>query len=423
MAQAVGETCADSSHCALGFCVDGVCCDSVCNGLCTACSSATKGGGADGVCGLAADGVDAHGDCSDDGAGTCDLDGLCDGNGSCRVYPAGSSCGPSLCVENAQIGAACDGAGECLPTATVDCGAFACEQGVCAASCSSAGGCVDGAWCDGGACEPRGSLGASCGDGLACLSGHCVDGFCCQSACDGQCEACDVQGGEGSCVPVAGQPHGAVRPACDAGTDAEPCIASSCDGIERASCEGLVGSSVVCRAAACEDGLMTLASICDGSGSCPDARTKDCGSYACGETECIETCAGDEDCAAGSTCDASTGLCAAGATCVDDHTVEAPDGRTEDCSPYLCADGACRIRCESILDCTGARVCDDRGQCIAPAAPTEDAGDSGGCAVTSSNPRTPRAPWTLLLLVGLACTRWRRRATGRVCAADDRSSA
>src|SRR5262249_8720153 len=43
-------------------------------------------------------------------------------------------------------------------------------------------------------------------------AGPCVDGYCCNTTCTGQCEACDVSGQEGVCTPVVGAPH--AKPSC-----------------------------------------------------------------------------------------------------------------------------------------------------------------------------------------------------------------
>lgn len=46
--------------------------------------------------------------------------------------------------------------------------------------------------------------GAFCDFSAACISNHCVDGFCCESACDGSCRSCKFPGSQGMCVPY---PH------------------------------------------------------------------------------------------------------------------------------------------------------------------------------------------------------------------------
>jgi hypothetical protein len=48
---------------------------------------------------------------------------------------------------------------------------------------------VGAAVCTDGACVP---VGDSCTSGGDCASGFCVDGVCCESACDGPCQACSA---------------------------------------------------------------------------------------------------------------------------------------------------------------------------------------------------------------------------------------
>lgn len=43
-------------------------------------------------------------------------------------------------------------------------------------------------------------LGDSCSTDGDCPSNHCVDGVCCDTACDGTCEACDLSGTVGTCT-------------------------------------------------------------------------------------------------------------------------------------------------------------------------------------------------------------------------------
>src|SRR5262245_24558190 len=46
-------------------------------------------------------------------------------------------------------------------------------------------------------------LGATCASGDECGSGQCVDGVCCESACNGVCEACNLPTSVGKCAAVA----------------------------------------------------------------------------------------------------------------------------------------------------------------------------------------------------------------------------
>ncbi len=96
----------------------------------------------------------------------------------------------------------CQQAGECPGTDT-DCGHRTCVEGVCGfqdhplgTSCDDNGGDA----CDGaGVCKKNN--GTACASEAECLSGHCPDSVCCEVACDGPCEACDLTPFEGTCTP------------------------------------------------------------------------------------------------------------------------------------------------------------------------------------------------------------------------------
>src|SRR5439155_25100096 len=45
-------------------------------------------------------------------------------------------------------------------------------------------------------------IGRACSSTSDCAGGPCVDGLCCDSACDGVCEACNIPGAQGTCTPV-----------------------------------------------------------------------------------------------------------------------------------------------------------------------------------------------------------------------------
>ena len=44
--------------------------------------------------------------------------------------------------------------------------------------------------------------GTTCGAANECASGNCVDGVCCESACAGECETCNLPNTLGKCMPV-----------------------------------------------------------------------------------------------------------------------------------------------------------------------------------------------------------------------------
>lgn len=120
--------------------------------------------------------------------------------------------------------------------------------------------------------------GITCSAISPCTTGTCVDGFCCESACTGVCEACNVPGQEGRCVGVSGKPrHGA----CDG--DADGACAGSCDGADRAACKY---PTVACGAAgSCAGGSATAAGACK-AGKCEPGRTQKC-TLGCQTTTCV----------------------------------------------------------------------------------------------------------------------------------------
>src|SRR5258706_16216935 len=93
-----GALCASDASCFSKFCASGMCCNVRCDGACQACTAAAKESGeTDGECGPAKAGTDPRDDCADDGAGTCQHDGKCDGQGGCRLFTKGTRCGEPSC--------------------------------------------------------------------------------------------------------------------------------------------------------------------------------------------------------------------------------------------------------------------------------------------------------------------------------------
>jgi hypothetical protein len=189
--------------------------------------------------------------------------------------------GPPPCTRDADCAPTCGGqifsqrycaSGSCLPkTAAICAGGFRCAA-------------------DGKSCA------TSCADGSLCQAGRfCVDGTCCDTACNGACEACDLSGRAGTCTTLAAgeQPHGTRGKCTGAGT--APC-GGSCDGKSAAAC---TYPMVQCAAATCDvanNYTLIQASTC-AMGVCPPQVKKSCEVYACRAGACLGDCAGTADCA------------------------------------------------------------------------------------------------------------------------------
>ena len=228
------------------------------------------------------------------------------------------------------------------------------------------------------------------------MSGFCTDGFCCDQACRGTCEACDALV-PGTCAAVAGSPHG--KRACDGG-EAAIC-AGACDGEHVDACaypEAKTGCGTSCEDAA------RVARTCDGKGGCVGLEARPCpGNLVCADPQtCLLACAQDRDCIEGYACDAGT--CQPTARCDGEHTIRAADGKsTTDCAPFKCdSNDRCKTKCESVADCANPFVCDENGSCVG--APPHTI--SAGCSLPSP-PRDGGGAWlTAALALQLA---WRRR--------------
>ncbi|MBI2388457.1 MAG: hypothetical protein HYV09_02465 [Deltaproteobacteria bacterium] len=253
-------------------------------------------------------------------------------------------------------------------------------------------------------------------DAALCSTGcpSCVDGVCCDRPCTGQCEACDVTGFAGICMPVVGEaPHG-TRPACSpflqCGAGGACATACSSDAAcapgnfcgvtacypKKANGAGC-GAANECTSGFCADGVCcdtgctgqcqscklagSVGTCTNVTGSPPPGKPACSGSYACSGGACLTTCSGDAQCSAGFWC--SGGACVAkkglGMTC----------GAASECGTGFCVDGYC---CNS--PCAGAcEACDVAaalGKCsfVPPGAPRPPrvcapsifCGSSGLCA-------------------------------------------
>ncbi|AUX45922.1 uncharacterized protein SOCE26_074240 [Sorangium cellulosum] len=71
-------------------------------------------------------------------------------------------------------------------------------------SCKESSDCIEAEeYCCNGACLRLRNIGDPCADANECASRFCVDGRCCDTACSGVCQACNIAGSEGTCsIPV-----------------------------------------------------------------------------------------------------------------------------------------------------------------------------------------------------------------------------
>jgi hypothetical protein len=219
-----------------------------------------------------------------------------------------------------------------------------------------------------GACTKK--LGVTCSTSAGCDSGFCVDGVCCDSACDGQCEACNSAGTAGRCAPARGEPI-APRAGCGEASSTAVCAKPVCDGTERKACVGFPTAATACGAAECVSNAVSFVGACNGQGVCNAAPSQSCGRYVCANAACRTSCGDNADCVAPARCIKETGQCAEEARC-DEKTNDAiaRDGATRTaCAPFRCRGGACPAACASVKDCAERYVCDG-ASCVSATAVT-----------------------------------------------------
>ncbi|MDC3984826.1 MopE-related protein [Polyangium jinanense] len=240
-----GSACSTTGECLSNFCADGVCCNAACTGTCDACSIAA-GGTTDGTCGDMIPGLeDTNATTVCSGANACGPSGTCVNNKkengqSCTMA---NDCASGQCVEGVCCNSACTGTCQsCSVTGNVGmCSPIPAGQpdNVPANTCTGTSAC-DGA----GTCEK--ANGQTCSTPDECGSGNCVDNVCCNSSCNGVCQACNTAGNPGVCSPV---PVGTSDSLCPTG--------QGCDGA--GGCKKLNGqacaSAAECNSGHCVDGV------------------------------------------------------------------------------------------------------------------------------------------------------------------------
>ncbi|MBK9265466.1 MAG: hypothetical protein IPM54_37480 [Polyangiaceae bacterium] len=187
-------------------------------------------------------------------------------------------------------------------------------------------------------------------------------GVCCNSACNGTCQACSTtkkgSGANGECGDVAN----GTDP--DAECGAQPASTCGNTGICSSGACQQHPSGSICVAAYCSpDGLTQFnADTCNGGGACIDAGSKPCAPYICSSNTCLAACSSQSHCNVAAYCDGAT------STCVYKKVQGSACAAGVECQSGHCVDGVC---CDA--DCAGTcKVCNASGTCVNVAAGTQD---------------------------------------------------
>jgi hypothetical protein len=226
------------------------------------------------------------------------------------------------------------------------------------------------------AATPLTAIGGACADNGDCASGACVDGICCNTKCEGACQACDVAGNEGTCTPV---PKG-EDPDDDCAMDPPASCKQdgTCDG--QGACARYAAGSA-CMPGSCTAGVEHAGGSCSGQGQCLAGASQPCKSGVCNGASCGGACTADAQCQAGFFCDGGTckiklamaAACTTGPQCASGHCVD------KVCCASDCAQGcyACNLA-GSVGSCIAiADGQDPAKECVAEAPAT--CGRVGGC--------------------------------------------
>jgi hypothetical protein len=220
-----------------------------------------------------------------------------------------------------------------------------------------------------GTCDATGACKSKRGQGCTTTLGGCLegntcspDGYCCDRACAGACEACDVAGFLGTCIALtSGQPHGGHESCAGSNTK----CAGSCTGRADGACTFPTGG---CGTATCT-GMSYQASGTCSAGACALPTPQNC-QFACspasgctgecttGQKRCnpaapstAQVCSNNtwQDqtvCASGKTCIAGVCTCTlstCGGSCVDLQSDAANCGTCgHDCIGGTCSEGICQ---------------------------------------------------------------------------------
>ena len=183
-----------------------------------------------------------------------------------------------------------------------------------------------------------------------CQSGACTEGVCCDQPCKEACRSCVLIGSFGTCLPakVGTDPRGECPDEGEATCGRD----GACDG--EGACRHYPAGTI-CKQPSCAESVLTVASRCDGVGTCQGPANQSCAPYVCGtDSHCLTACAGDKDCTDRKSCDAtsSCGKKPLGASC--ETLAECNSGF---CEQGVCCADQCQGTCWSCALTGSVGVC------------------------------------------------------------------
>jgi len=224
------------------------------------------------------------------------------------------------------------------------------DPGVCPGTCDSTGAC-------------KAKQGQTCQTATDCTGGlPCSDGYCCNSACGGSCQACNVPASLGTCTTLAAnaQPH-TGHPPC---TGTDPGCGGSCQGSATCSYPTSACGTASCTAS----GSYQAAGTCS-NGACTMPPPQACasGKYCTGGA-CADLVANGGTCQSNGQC--SSGNCSSSTCCASGLT--ACSGTCMNLSSNNSNCGSCGNSCTAGSSCSGGsclrangQACTSDSQCLA----------------------------------------------------------